>query len=206
VINVSLNGKELTTGGGMRTRSGNPEAFAEEKAKLPMVNSYERIEVLWRAMLFAPTAADTMAVFLCWGNSCDAPWHWRRPIAELLREDCAYVNLADLLSPEAREYYDSLSDPVLVCRGCEQGRERGLHWTTDRAVALKFAKGMRCRNERPTIAQALIPKAHIFAVFVNRQEHEIVLDPRRLRKISKSPFTDQPPASAVPSAGFSDRG
>jgi hypothetical protein len=70
-----------------------------------------------------------------------------------------------------------------VYRGCERGRERGLHWTTDRAVAEKFAGGRRCINPHPTLVQALIPKRHILAVFVNREENEIVVDPRRLRKL-----------------------
>jgi hypothetical protein len=38
------------------------------------------------------------------------------------------------------------------------------------------------------IAQALIPKAAIFAVFTERNESELVLDPRRLRRLSISDF------------------
>jgi hypothetical protein len=101
---------------------------------------------------------------------------------------CSKISLADVLSPDERSYCNALPDPVPVWRGCEQGRERGLHWTTYRVVAERFAGGLRCINPRPTLVSALIPKRHIFAVFLERQEHEIVLDPRRLRRLSAAPL------------------
>ncbi len=66
------------------------------------------------------------------------------------------------------------------------GRARGLHWTTDRTVAEGFAQGKRCIKPNPTLVHAEIPKQHIFAVLVDRQEHEIVLDLPRLRKLGRS--------------------
>jgi hypothetical protein len=63
-----------------------------------------------------------------------------------------------------------------------------LYWTTDRAVAEGFAIGKRYRNRVPTLVHAEIPKPHIFAVFVNREERDIVLNPRRLRKLSAAPL------------------
>jgi hypothetical protein len=78
---------------------------------------------------------------------------------------------------------DALPPIVSVWRGCERGRERGLSWTTDRAVAEGFAEGKRYANKSPTLVQAEIPKQHIFVVFIDRSESEIVVDPRRLRKL-----------------------
>jgi hypothetical protein len=77
---------------------------------------------------------------------------------------CLQAALPDFLDPEARKFFDALPDTALVWRGCEKGRERG---------------GQRVGNMRPTLVQALIPKPHIFAVFLNRDESEIVLDPQR---------------------------
>jgi hypothetical protein len=159
-------------------------SFVEAKAQLQMLGSYQRTEAMVYVMLRAPTRADAVKVFLEWGNVCDAPWAWRSLIADILRRSCAQFAIADALDSEARHFYDALPRLIPVWRGCEQGRERGLHWTTDRSVAEGFASGRRCVNERPTLAQAHIPKQHVFAVFVDRQEYEIVLDPRRLRKLS----------------------
>jgi hypothetical protein len=63
-----------------------------------------------------------------------------------------------------------------------------MSWTTDRSVAEGFAKGKRCVNRAPTLVRAEIPKIHIFAVFCDRSEHEIVLDYKRLRKLQRLPF------------------
>ncbi len=134
-------------------------------------------------MARAPTAADCVRVFLDWGNLCDAPWWNRSCIAAMLRQACARISLPDLLCPADRRFYESLPGIVEVWRGCERGRERGLSWTTDRATAAGFAEGKRCRNKAPTLVRAEIPKQHIFAVFIGRQESEIVLAPRRLRRL-----------------------
>jgi hypothetical protein len=37
-------------------------------------------------------------------------------------------------------------------------------------------------NKHPTLVRAEISKQHIFGVFLSRQENEIALDPRRLRR------------------------
>ena len=65
--------------------------------------------------------------------------------------------VADLLPPAARTFYEALPDPVPVWRGCDRG-ERGVHWTTWRAVAEGFATGKRCLNAHPILASAEIPK------------------------------------------------
>jgi hypothetical protein len=151
-------------------------------------DSYSRTEAMVYVVLSARReAADQIKVFHEWGNMCDAPWSWRSIIADILRRACSKVSLAEVLPPEARGFFDALPDLVSVLRGCEQGRERGLHWTTSRATAEKFASGQRCINPRPTLVTAQIPKRYIFAVFDNRNEAEIVLDPRRLRRLSASP-------------------
>jgi hypothetical protein len=79
-------------------------------------------------MARASTAADRLRVFLEWGNVCDAPWANRSLIAGMLRQ---IPTAADLLPPAARTLYEALPDPVPIWRGCDRGRERGLHWTTN---------------------------------------------------------------------------
>jgi hypothetical protein len=110
--------------------------------ELFIFDSYSRTEAMVYVMHSAE-GADQIKVFLEWGNMCDAPWPWRSIIAGILRRACSKVSLAEDLSPEACGFFDALPDLVSVFRGCEQGRERGLHWTTSRAIAEKFASGQR---------------------------------------------------------------
>jgi hypothetical protein len=139
------------------------------------------------AMMAAPTAELSLQVFLDWGNMCDAPWPWRTVIADILRRACREARLVDLLPPDERDFFEALPPLVCVWRGCEGGRERGVSWTTDQAIATQFAWGKRFINKVPTLVRAEIPKQHIFAVFTSRQESELALDYRRLRKLYKAP-------------------
>jgi hypothetical protein len=174
--------------------------FAEAENELGMFNSYERTPALVLVLGRAPTPADIMRVFLDWGHMCDAPWWDRTHIAMYLRRAISEINMADFLELDARAFYDALPPVVSIWRGCERGRERGLSWTTDRAVAEAFASGKRCSNRSPTLAQAEIPKQHIFAVFVSRSENEIVVDPRRLRKFQAHDLGDQCHTQVKPAA------
>jgi hypothetical protein len=155
--------------------------------ELGMFDSYRRTEAMVHVMFAARNPADRVRIFLEWANMCDAPWPWRSIIADLMRQACSKISLADVLPPNVRSFYNKLPDLVSIWRGCEQGQERGLHWTTDRSTAEKFASGRRYVNPRPTLVRAQIPKQHIFAVFLDRDESEIVLDPRRLRQLSAFP-------------------
>ncbi len=56
-------------------------------------------------------------------------------------------------------------------------------------MAEEFAGGHRgIRVPEPVVASALIPKEYIFFVTDERQEKEVVLDPRRLRQVITEPF------------------
>ncbi len=91
--------------------------------------------------------------------------------------------MCDLLPAAERAWYDKLDPLIQIYRGCERGRERGLYWTTDQRVAHGFAIGQRCINDMPTVVRAFIPKPHVLALFVSREECEIVVDPRHLRRL-----------------------
>jgi hypothetical protein len=158
--------------------------FSAAQQQLLEFDSYDRTIALPFVLHRAPTLAERLKVFLDWWHLCDAPWGVRSDLARLLRSACSEVRVADLLSPDARSFYEGLPALVPVWRGCERGRERGLSWTTDRIVAERFATGQRCINQKPTLVLAEIPKPHIFAVFVDRSENEVVLDYKRLRKLN----------------------
>jgi hypothetical protein len=161
--------------------------FAEAEGELGNFDSYERSLALVFVLMRTPTPADAIRVFLEWGNVCDAPWGNRTHIADCLRREFNHVALADFLEAPARVFCDGLPALIPLWRGCERGRERGLHWTTDRLVAEGFATGKRCVNKCPTLVSAIIPKQRVFGVFVDRDENEVVVDPRRLQELSKWP-------------------
>jgi hypothetical protein len=165
-------------------RLGRTASWDDALEYLWKFSSYARTEPMAYLMCCAP-ALRRMQIFLEIGNMCDAPWPYRSRIAEDLRAALAKVPLVGLLSPAARSFYEALPDLVPIWRGREAGRERGLHWTIRRALAEDFARGKRCWNRNPTLVSAEIPKQHILAVFVSRDEDEIVVDPRRLRNVRK---------------------
>jgi hypothetical protein len=155
--------------------------------RLMHCNSYERTRVLAFEMLEEPSPAKRVLLFHDYFNCCDAPWPYCGYLARFLREALQHVRLADVLPSPEREWLASLGPLVQVHRGCERGLERGLSWTTSVRVATGFAIGKRCRNPNPTLMTAVIPKEHIFGLSLARNENEVVVDPRRLRRLMNHP-------------------
>lgn len=153
-------------------------SFREAERRLGVFDSFDRTIALIFVLQRAPSAADQLKTFLEWWNVCDAPWRVRAPLSNILKDACAQAQMADLLTPDARSFFRGLPALVPVWRGCEMGGKRGTSWTTDRKVARRFAIGQRHTNTTPTLVSAKIPKQHIFGVFVDRNEKEIVLNPR----------------------------
>jgi hypothetical protein len=119
-------------------------------------------------------------VLLEWWPCCDATWPWRPELLRRLRRHgpgIGYLSRAD------RAFFDALPDRVTVFRGCSRTRLRGLSWSTDPDAAAGFAHGHRgLRVPSPVIARAEVEKAAVLAVFTDREESEILLDPRDLRR------------------------
>src|SRR5258708_15113260 len=145
-------------------------------------SSYERPNVLFVQMVKERNPRTRLMLFLAFWSCCDAPWPWRTVFAKELRAALSQVSLADVLSEAERDWFDLLPPFIEIYRGCEFGRERGLSWTTEIKIAEGFATGKRCVNRCPTLVTALIPKSHVFGVLLGRNESEIVVDPRRLRR------------------------
>jgi hypothetical protein len=74
---------------------------------------------------------------------------------------------------------------------------RGFAWTTDRAVAEGFAGGHRgIRVPDPVIISAVIRKEHVFFATNDRSEHEVIVNPRRLRQLMIESCTQVVPRAA----------
>ena len=120
-------------------------------------------------------------VMLEWWPCCDATWPWRH---ELLRRLRRHGPALDFHSAEDRAGFAAMPERITVFRGCSRGRVRGCSWSTDRDVAAGFARGHRgLRVPHPVVAQAEIEKASVFAIFNDREESEVLLDPRGLRRV-----------------------
>lgn len=120
-------------------------------------------------------------VMLEWWPCCDATWPWRH---ELLRQLRRHGPGLDFHSAEDRARFAAMPERIVVFRGCSRARLRGCSWSTDSDVAAGFAGGHRgIRVPDPVIAQAEISKAAVFAIFNDREEGEVLLDPRKLKGV-----------------------
>ena len=74
-----------------------------------------------------------------------------------------------------RHAYNELEEIFTVYRGQDADAPVGLSWTTDRAVAEKFARGHRgLWNERPTVLTGEVCKRDVAAFYTGRKESEVV--------------------------------
>lgn len=82
------------------------------------------------------------------------------------------------------EFYNSLPETVRVYRGASLGRQRGWSWTTDRTVALQFAKGHRgIFPDDAAVFSGLIWKTDIWTVFTDRRECEVFCPPSEVQEV-----------------------
>ncbi len=154
----------------------------------PGVQSDDRLEILWGLTLAWPPALASEA-YQRFYSGCDDTWYMRATLLERLRE----IGFGQPhKEPDDIAFFESLPDRVKVWRGCSASRVRGLSWTTARDTALRFARGHRMiQVPNPTLASAVIPKTAIFFVVTNRKESEIILDPRRLSRLTTEPFSPE---------------
>ena len=92
------------------------------------------------------------------------------------------------MDSDERAAYAALPPRITVWRGCGSVQSAiGLSWTTDRAVAERFAEyavGGRRRyfgmvGTAPLLATANVRKSDVFAVKLGRDEHEVIVLPNR---------------------------
>lgn len=96
-----------------------------------------------------------------------------------------------LMDEEERELFQSLDDVVTVYRGVPPHNDqnvKALSWTLDREVAEWFAHRY---GENGTVYEAQIEKENIHAVFLGRNEEEVIVDPERLMGLSQLPDQEQ---------------
>jgi hypothetical protein len=135
--------------------------------------------------LLAKEQADTFwKVFAEVWPGCDDTWNYRGEVLKQMRrrrgERPELVGDNHALFESALDNKRGLS----VLRGCSLSKLRGLSWTTSTGVAGAFAKGHRgIPVAEPVIVSAFAPVEALFFVSIDREEGELVLDPKRLRAI-----------------------
>ncbi len=78
-------------------------------------------------------------------------------------------------------------ESLTIHRGIDElGKQRGVSWTLDRERAVWFARRFSFRGPG-TLLTAEIPPEHVLGIFHGRGEAEIVVDPKRLRRVRVEP-------------------
>ena len=153
----------------------------------PGVNSPDRLGVMVSAICdVGPLDPDVFwPVFLETWSACDATWDWRGPLLTLLRAARKKRPAIHYMSGDSIELFDGLPDPTPIYRGCSASRVRGISWTIERSIALRFKRGHRFITvPTPVLAEAVVRKDAIFCTIADREESEVLIDPRRLRRLT----------------------
>lgn len=113
---------------------------------------------------------------------CDLAAPWNDRVLELMRKNAPALPYLDEVQ---NEEYTNLPPGFEVWRGADRSTVRHFSWTTDPKKAEFFAVHRRgAAFPDPVVAHAFISKAHVFYFEIARGEFEVLLDPRRLRKLT----------------------
>lgn len=148
---------------------------------------FQIIASRWLQKSFQP--AERQNAFLKLAPSLTASQFWRLfHTSWIAFEKIDHINLEEYLSkrrdsweksylePADAKFYDSLPREVTIFRGQDADDLVGLSWTTDKDIAIHFAKGHQDNlNARPFLIQAIIAKADIAGAYTNRGQCEILI-------------------------------
>ena len=149
--------------------------------RTPLCNSHERAGVMV-SMLYLEPPEIFWPVFMDTWPICDDSWYYSGIVLGMMRD---HKPALEYMPPEIRAAYDALPDLVEVWRGTDRKRVRNFSWTMKSEKAEFFAVHRRgAPFPNPVVAHAFIPKEHVFYADNGRNEAEVVLDPRRLRKLT----------------------
>lgn len=98
---------------------------------------------------------------------------------------------AILMDDEERKLLDTLEDTVTVYRGVHSAKSNGVNvmsWTLDQEIAAWFAGRY---GRQGFVYEAKINKEHIHALFLGRNESEVIVDPKYLTDITQVQSMEQ---------------
>lgn len=91
-----------------------------------------------------------------------------------------------LMDDEDYQVFDTLPSEFSVYRGIStHGNTNGLSWTLNRETAEWFAKRFSFDGSKGTVIEATAKKEDVLAYFNDRNEQEIVINPKKLVNVKK---------------------
>lgn len=143
-------------------------------------NSTNRPDFLLRGTLNRPPD-EFWPLFHEFWSMCDDTLRLGDQFLRLLQRN---GNARPFMDEDQIAFFKKLPDVVRVYRGCSRARITAMSWTTDEMVAVSFANGHRSiRVPDAVVASAVVAKELIKTVIVDREENEILLDPRQLNNV-----------------------
>jgi hypothetical protein len=150
-----------------------------------MCDSGSRLAALVGLLQNAPAAVFWRVLLERWMH-CDNTWACMPDLLRLIRRHVVTDHPSAYLADNALGFLQALPPVVTVYRGCSRQRVHGIAWTTDREVAEGFAHGHRfIPVPDPVVATGTLTRDLILAVFIDRNEKEVLVDPRDLKITSR---------------------
>lgn len=155
-----------------------------------MVGSSRQLYSLLDIIERAPADLFWPAMLSLW-SGCDDTWSDRITLLRFLRANIRLLKPHPFMDRAHQEAFAALPEQVQVFRGCSLRRIRGVSWTTERDIAEGFARGHRGIPVPDAVVASPVAHKHaIFAFFTDREESDVLLDPRRLRQLTYIPYVE----------------
>ena len=155
---------------------GNEDVESIAEAIWTSTNSTRRLEALLERVQTMECNQGYQLFKLIW-PTCDATGPHAKLASEYLNSCLDDVELAEHLTKEECQWYDTLPDYIRVYRGADTQSLYGLSWTTNKETALQFARGHRgIFNEAPALLSGFIRKYNILMADNSRKEFELLTD------------------------------
>lgn len=152
-------------------------------SQLVTYGSHERLGPMLELLQHEPVDVF-WTVFLEEWPYCDNTRDWSRELGDALECRSKQKPAYDYMSDQDKAAFDALPVKITVYRGCSQYGMLGESWTLDRDIALKFTRGHRgIRTEDPYLYDAEISKNAIYLYCGARNEKEVLVNTRKLKKI-----------------------
>lgn len=138
-------------------------------------NSYSRLPTILELAAQMPAADWLRLLGENWSTCDNIGAYTNQLLVSPFGERLGNGPIAEMMSQEAIALYDSLPEVVTVYRGCYSNNRRGLSWSLKSETAAKFPFLHRYRQQgQPLLLEAQAKKSAIAALFVDRQESEVI--------------------------------
>lgn len=139
-------------------------------------DSQSRLESLLHEVNWMPPRFGLKLFKNVWSACDDTSGLWDE-VEHFLFQCAEVVDFRAFLTPEEHVWFGTLPDRFRVCRGCDVSRSGGLSWTTNREVALSFARGHRgVTFPNPVVLSGAVHKHDVLFATNDREEFEVLVE------------------------------